>query len=87
MNPAVRRRANPVSEVRPWTLACSPLQCLLAVLRLESGVPFHVAEAKQLGATREEVISAVLLGLQPGGHGVTGCLPAAIDAYDAADER
>ena len=26
----------------------------------------------------------VLLGLQPAGHGVTACLPAALDAYDAA---
>ena len=57
---------------------------VLAALRLESGVAFHVQQAKAHGATRDEVISAVLLGLQPAGHGVTACLPAAIDAYDAA---
>ncbi|HEY7625833.1 MAG TPA: carboxymuconolactone decarboxylase family protein [Ilumatobacteraceae bacterium] len=57
---------------------------VLAALRLESGVPFHVTQAKQHGASRDEVISALLLGLQPAGHGVTACLPAAIDAYDAA---
>jgi len=47
-------------------------------------VPFHVRQAKEHGATRDEVISAVLLGLQPAGHGVTVCLPAAVDAYDAS---
>jgi alkylhydroperoxidase/carboxymuconolactone decarboxylase family protein YurZ len=55
---------------------------VLAALRLESGVPFHVGQAKQHGATRDEVISAVLLGLQPAGHGVTTCLPVALDAFD-----
>ena len=31
---------------------------VLAALRLESGVPFHVAHAKEAGASRDEVISA-----------------------------
>jgi len=57
---------------------------VLAALRLESGIPFHVQQARRQGATRNEVISAVLLGLQPAGHGVTACLPAALAAYDAA---
>ena len=57
---------------------------VLAALRLESGVPFHVQTAKQLGATREEVISAVLVGLPAAGHGVTQVLPAAVAAYDAS---
>lgn len=56
---------------------------ILAVLRIESGVPFHVFAAKQAGATREEVISAILLGLAPAGHVVTQVLPAALAAYDA----
>jgi AhpD family alkylhydroperoxidase len=55
---------------------------VLAALRMESGISFHVRSAKTHGATREEVISAVLLGLQPAGHGVIACLPAAVDAYD-----
>ena len=33
---------------------------VLAALRMESGVPFHVQVAKRAGATRAEVISAVL---------------------------
>jgi alkylhydroperoxidase/carboxymuconolactone decarboxylase family protein YurZ len=57
---------------------------VLAVLRLESGVPFHVRLAKQAGASLDEVISALLIGLPAAGHGVTQALPAAIEAYDAA---
>ncbi|MDH4135739.1 MAG: carboxymuconolactone decarboxylase family protein [Anaerolineae bacterium] len=56
---------------------------VLAALRLESGVPFHVQAAKETGASREEVISAILVGLPAAGHGVTQVLPAAIAAYDA----
>jgi alkylhydroperoxidase/carboxymuconolactone decarboxylase family protein YurZ len=56
---------------------------VLAVLRLESGVPFHVRAAKDAGASREEVISALLVGLTAAGHVVTQALPAAVAAYDA----
>ena len=61
------------------------LACLavLAALRLESGVPLHVRLAKQAGATREEVISAILVGLPAAGQSVTQVLPAAIAIYDA----
>jgi alkylhydroperoxidase/carboxymuconolactone decarboxylase family protein YurZ len=55
---------------------------VLAALRMESGVPFHVKTAKNAGASRDEVISAVLLGLPAAGHVVTQVLPAAISAYD-----
>lgn len=56
---------------------------VLAALRLEGGVPFHVMTAKQAGASRDEVISALLIGLPAAGHGVTQVLPAAIQAYDS----
>lgn len=56
---------------------------VLAVMRLESGIPFHVHAAKDAGATREEVISAVLLGLPAAGNAVIQSLPIAISAYDA----
>jgi len=46
-------------------------------------VPFHVKLAKQAGASRDEVISALLVGLPAAGNGVTQSLPAAIEAYDA----
>jgi hypothetical protein len=39
--------------------------------------------AKQAGASREEVISAILVGLPAAGLGVTQVLPTAIAAYDA----
>lgn len=57
---------------------------VLAALRMESGVPFHVKLARESGASREEVISAILVGLPAAGHGVTQALPAAIQAYDAS---
>lgn len=55
---------------------------VLAALRLTGGIPFHVRMARAAGASRAEVISAILIGLQPAGHGVTASLPIAIDAYD-----
>jgi alkylhydroperoxidase/carboxymuconolactone decarboxylase family protein YurZ len=55
---------------------------VIAAMRLESGVPFHVQSAKQAGASRDEVISAILIGLPAAGNGVTQCLPAALAAYD-----
>jgi AhpD family alkylhydroperoxidase len=59
------------------------LLAVLAALRLESGVPFHTQQAKQKGASREEVISAILVGLPAAGNAVTQVLPAALAAYDA----
>jgi len=56
---------------------------VLAALRMESGVHFHVQAAKQAGASRAEVISAILIGLPAAGHSVTQVLPAAIAAYEA----
>lgn len=55
---------------------------VLAALRMESGVPFHVKMAKQAGATREEIISAILTGLPAVGNRVIAVLPAALVAYD-----
>jgi alkylhydroperoxidase/carboxymuconolactone decarboxylase family protein YurZ len=55
---------------------------VLAALRLESGVPFHVQLAKAAGASREEVISAILIGLPAAGNAVTQVMPAVLAAYD-----
>ena len=57
---------------------------LLAALHLESGIPFHVGLAKQAGASRAEVISALLVGLPLVGQSITQALPAALAAYDGA---
>lgn len=60
---------------------------VMAAMRLESGIPFHVQMAKKAGATRPEVISAILVGLPAAGNGVTAALPAALAAFDAADPK
>jgi alkylhydroperoxidase/carboxymuconolactone decarboxylase family protein YurZ len=57
---------------------------VLAALRLDSGVPFHTVIAREAGATRAEIISAILVGLPAAGNGVTHVLPAAMKAYDQA---
>ena len=57
---------------------------VLAALERTSGIPFHVQAAKQAGASREEVISAILTGLPAAGHVVTQALPPVVEAYDAA---
>lgn len=56
---------------------------VLAALNLESGIPFHIQTAKQSGASRAEIISAILVGLPAAGHIVTQVLPAAISSYDS----
>ncbi|WP_438434699.1 carboxymuconolactone decarboxylase family protein [Gorillibacterium sp. sgz500922] len=56
---------------------------VLAVAKLESGIPFHTKLAKQAGATREEVKSAILIGLPAVGQCVIQSLPVALGAYDA----
>ena len=70
------------SALEPKTASLAYL-AVLAAMRLESGIPFHVKVAKQAGATREEVISAILVGLPAAGLCATQALPAAIAAYDA----
>jgi len=55
---------------------------VLAAASLTSGIPFHVESAKQNGATREEIISAVLIGLPAVGNAVIQSLPVALEAFD-----
>ncbi len=55
---------------------------VLAALRMESGIPFHVQSAKQAGALREEIIGAVLVGLPAAGQVVIQVLPVALAVYD-----
>lgn len=47
-----------------------------------SGISFHVKMAKLNGASREEIISAILVGLPAVGHNVIQALPVALEAYD-----
>ncbi|MFC0904915.1 carboxymuconolactone decarboxylase family protein [Clostridium sp. MT-14] len=55
---------------------------VLASTGLESGIPFHVKHAKKLGATREEIISSILVGLPAVGNIVIQALPIALSAFD-----
>ena len=55
---------------------------VLAALRLIDGVPFHVALAKEDGATRQEIARAVLIGLPAAGSVVIHALPAELEAFD-----
>lgn len=55
---------------------------VLAATRLESGLPFHVKMAKSNGATRDEIISSILVGLPAVGNTVIQALPIALDAFD-----
>ncbi|MDR1230559.1 MAG: carboxymuconolactone decarboxylase family protein [Spirochaetaceae bacterium] len=58
---------------------------VLAATRLESGIPFHVKMAKLHGATREEIIGSILVGLPAVGNTVTQVLPIALETYDEAE--
>jgi alkylhydroperoxidase/carboxymuconolactone decarboxylase family protein YurZ len=56
---------------------------VLAAVGLESGVPFHAQQARSAGASRDEVVGAVLVGLPAAGQMVIRSLPAALRAFDA----
>lgn len=55
---------------------------VLSAVNLDSGLPYHINMAKQQGATREEIINAVLIGLPAVGNIVLKSLPIALNAYD-----
>lgn len=55
---------------------------VLAATGKTSGLPFHVMLAKKAGASREEIISAVMVGLPAVGNEVINALPAALEAFD-----
>ncbi|QBD76073.1 carboxymuconolactone decarboxylase family protein [Ktedonosporobacter rubrisoli] len=55
---------------------------VLAALGLEQGIEFHAAQAKQLGASRAEVLSAILVGIPAAGLHVTESAVAALRPFD-----
>ena len=57
---------------------------VLAAVRMTGGLDFHVKSAKELGASREEVKSAVLVGLPVAGITLVDALEVALKAYDDA---
>ncbi|WP_243345467.1 carboxymuconolactone decarboxylase family protein [Parabacteroides sp. FAFU027] len=51
-----------------------------------TAVYYHVAMAKQLGATRDEIKDTILITLSVCGlKGVASCLPVALEVYDKAE--
>ena len=58
---------------------------VLSALGLTSGIPFHVGSAKSQGATREEILGAVLVGLPAAGMAVIQSLPVALESFDGAN--
>jgi alkylhydroperoxidase/carboxymuconolactone decarboxylase family protein YurZ len=55
---------------------------VLAAVRMTGGLAFHVKSAKKLGATRDEVKSAILVGLPAVGLAVIEALSVALQSYD-----
>ncbi|MBO9570096.1 MAG: carboxymuconolactone decarboxylase family protein [Cellulomonas iranensis] len=59
---------------------------VLAATGLHSGLDFHTRRAIELGASRDEVLSAVLVGLPAAGNRVTSALPSVLAACPARDD-
>lgn len=55
---------------------------VLAAFGLTDGIPFLVERARLSGATREEIVSAVMTGLPVAGNICIQALPVAMRAYD-----
>lgn len=69
-------------------LDAKTFQLIYIALQTQNGnagsVAGHTGFAKQAGATREEVMGAVLTTLMLGINGTADCLVAALEAYDNA---
>ena len=70
-------------------LDAKTFQLLYIALKASVGetgaVAAHAALAKKAGATREELLGAVLITLMTNGvHGVSYCINAALESYDNA---
>ena len=57
----------------------------LAAAQMTGGLAFHVMMAKKVGASRDEVRDAVLVGLPAVGLGVLDALEVALNAYDETE--
>lgn len=59
---------------------------ILAAVRHGNGMTFHVEQAKKNGASRKEVIGAILTGLPASGLQCTEVLGRALEVYDGVKE-
>lgn len=55
---------------------------VLAATGLHSGLAFHTRHLMELGVSRAEILSAVLVGLPAAGNRVTGALPFVLAELD-----
>jgi NAD(P)-dependent dehydrogenase (short-subunit alcohol dehydrogenase family)/alkylhydroperoxidase/carboxymuconolactone decarboxylase family protein YurZ len=77
---AFSRRLAEVSSLDDETRELAYL-AVLAALRFGSATPYHVRAARAAGASLQEVVDAVLVGLVPAGYGVRECLDVVVEAY------
>lgn len=54
---------------------------VLAALQMTGGIPYHVKQAKELGASLEEVKSAVLVGMPLVGIRIAESFAVSIESY------
>lgn len=59
---------------------------VLSALQMAGGIPYHVKQAKELGATQKEVKSAVLVGLPLCGIRLAEAFATAIHSYTDEDQ-
>lgn len=60
---------------------------VLSATKIMGGLVYHVQSARDLGASREEVKSAILVGLPAVGLSIIDPLEAALQAYDNTEDR
>jgi alkylhydroperoxidase/carboxymuconolactone decarboxylase family protein YurZ len=58
---------------------------VLSALQMTGGIPYHAKQAKETGASLEEVKSAVLVSMPLVGLRVSESLAAAIESYEMTD--
>ena len=78
-------RLEHAAALEPRTFHLSYL-AVSAALGLEGEIPLHVELAHEAGASREEIASAVLVGLPAAGNRVIRSLPIALAAFDRTAE-
>ena len=71
-----------VSALEPKTHELAYIS-VLAALQMVNGLPFHVKRAKELGASLEEVKSAILVGTPIVGLRISPSFAIAINAYNS----
>lgn len=79
MDMALTNASSSALDRKTFTLA---YLSVLAAKGLHDGLDYHVKDAKDAGATREEVKSAIILGLPCSGVIVLTALDKALEVYD-----